>query len=222
MDKKITRTGIISAIAVGVFTIWFMIAFIIYVPAINRWLGVDAFSKAFQPFIYIMWVLPCLLLAITFPILSISILLVTDASKRLWAIIALVFASMYGAILTTDYWLLLTIIRESIQKNITDGLQWLIVGSPNSITNSIEGIGYTFMGISFIFQGFCFYKQTIGKWIKALLLINGASGLIGVVLVLSGFASISFAALGIWGITFPIIMVLIVLYFKRLGNSVPA
>ena len=215
MQRNLRLAGFWSALAVMAFTVWFIVAFAFYMPAITNWKGIEAFAQAFNAAGYILWVLPCLFLALSFPILAVCILLMTNERNKLWGIIGLVLASMYGAILTTDYWLLLTIVRESVLKANFNGLSWLIVGSPNSITNSIEGVGYTFMGLSFIFQSFCFSGNVLGKWIRSLLLVNGIATVIAVVVTVIGFVLGAWISLGIWGITFPIIMILIAVYFQK-------
>lgn len=215
MPRNTKITGIASAIAVMIFTLWFMIAFMIYLPEIQTWRGIEEFARSFNPVSYVLWVLPCLFLALSFPILASSIFMITNEQNKTWGLIGLVFAAMYGAILTTDYFVLLTVIRDSISSANLDGLSWFIVGSPHSITNSIEGVGYTFMGLSFIFQGFCFDQSALGKWIAALLRINGTMTVIAVPLTIIGFAVGAWTSLGIWGITFPVIMVLIILYFRK-------
>ena len=68
-------------------------------------------------------------------------------NKRIWSLIGLVFAVMYGAVLAANYWVLLTVVRESLLSGYTEGLEWFVIGSPHSITNTIEGIGYGFMSL---------------------------------------------------------------------------
>ncbi|MHA1971595.1 MAG: hypothetical protein ACTSW1_01310 [Candidatus Hodarchaeales archaeon] len=126
---------------------------------------------------------------------------------------------MYGCISSTNYWLLTTVIRESILESYTEGLAWFIVGSPHSITNTIEGIGYGFMGLATLFVGPSFQDKGLEKWIKWVLITNGIAGIIGVVL---GGASIEMAtwiALAVWGITFPISTILIAVLFRRLETK---
>lgn len=94
---------------------------------------------------------------------------------------------MYGAILSTNYWLLATVVRESILEGYTEGLAWLVIGSPHSVTNTIEGIGYGFMGLSTLSIGLTFDGRGLERGIKWLLIINGLSGIGGVI---SGGASI--------------------------------
>lgn len=215
MKRNTQQVGFFSALLVMVFTVWFMIAFALYSPALFNWHGVEPFARSFNPGSYIAWVVPCLLLALAFPILGVSIFMLTDESKRIWGIIGLVFAAMYGAILTTDYWLLATVVRQSITDGNFSGLEWLIVGSPHSITNAIEGIGYAFMGLSVLFQSGCFDSGRLGRWISALLLINGVSTVLSVVAAAFGITIVTWIVLGIWGISFPVVMLLIALYFHR-------
>ena len=71
------------------------------------------------------------------------------------------------------------------------------------------------MGPSFVFQAFCFGALRLQKWIKALLLVNGVATFLSVVVTVAGFILGSWIALGIWGVTFPVIMELIAIHFIR-------
>ena len=215
MQKNTKLVGFWSALSVATFSVWFMVAFGLYAPAIMNWSGIESFAGSFRPAGYVAWVLPCLLLALSFPILGTSILMLTDERNRIWGILGLVFAACYGAILATDYWLLLTVVRQSISAANFDGLSWLVVGSPHSITNSIEGIGYALMGMAFIFQSLCFDRSNLGLWIRSLLLINGTVTFLSVVIALIGFPVGTWSALAIWGVTFPSGCILAAIYFKK-------
>lgn len=87
---------------------------------------------------------------------------------------------MYGAILATNYWLLGTVVQESLLSGYTQGLEWFVIGSPNSITNTIEGSGYGFMGLAALFAGLAFEGGRLERWIKRLFIINGIGGIAGV------------------------------------------
>lgn len=132
----------------------------------------------------------------------------------------LIYAVMYGAILSTNYWLLMTVVRGSILGGYTSGLDWFVIGSPHSITNSIEGIGYGFMGLAALFTGPAFEGGRLERRIRWLFIANGIGGTAGVAF---GAASVSigtWVSLAVWGVTFPIATALVALLFwrARVGN----
>jgi hypothetical protein len=161
MQNNANAVGFISALSVAAFTIWFMIAFALYAPAVMSWSGIESFSRSFDSTLYILWVVPCLLLALSFPVLGVSIMLQTDEKKR---------------------------VRE--------------------------GMGYALMGLAFVFQSFYFDNSGLGRWIRILLLVNGTITVLPVVVALIGFPAGTWIALAIWGVTFPIGIVLVAVYFN--------
>ena len=195
MNKTATRAGFWSVLIVLVCTVVFMAAFMIYIyVSTMKWEGMRAFAAAFKEGLYLAWVIPCLLLALAFPVFGASISFIAEDKGRFWAFISLIFSVMYGAILTTDYWLLLTVVRGSITGGNFTGLPWLVIGSPYSITNSIEGIGYCFMGLSFIFHGLSFTGSKLALWIRSLLLVNGIATALSVVVAVLGVMAVSWVA----------------------------
>ena len=149
----------------------------------SKWPGIEAFAASFESIPYIAWVIPCLLLALTFPVMISSIHYYTSDERKLWSLLGLVFAVIYGAVLATNYWLLLTVVRESLLSGYTEGLEWFVIGSPHSITNTIEGIGYGFMGLAVIFVSQIFSGDKLERWLQQLFIVNGVAGIAGVILV---------------------------------------
>lgn len=214
MNKSIQQVGFWSAILVAVFTIWFTIAFAPYMATL-QWNGIESFARSFDPAPYVAWVLPCLLLALTFGVLLSAIHFYTPAERKIWSWLGLLFAIMYGAILTTNYWVLLTVVRDSLTRDITDGLAWFVIGSPNSITNSLEGIGYGFMGLATFFAGWAFAGDRLEHTIRWVWVVNGIAGIAGVVLGGLGIIVATMVSLAVWCITFPVGMALVAVLFWR-------
>ncbi len=128
----------------------------------------------------------------------------------------MVFGIMYGVVLGANYFVLLTSIKSGITAGNTEGLSWFLVGSPNSITSSLEGIGYGLMGLSMLFAGFSFGKAKMEVIIKLIFILNGFAGFVGVVLGVLGSELATYISLGIWGITFPIALILSAIRFIKI------
>ena len=108
----LNRIGFWSAILTTVWTIWFIAAFGFYMSSLpSEWPGIEVFAASFDPVSYIAWVGPCLLLALTFPVMMSSIYFYASDDKKLWGLLGLVFAVMYRAVLATNYWLITRHIR---------------------------------------------------------------------------------------------------------------
>ena len=163
--------GFWTAVLVTILAVWFTAAFAPYMANL-KWDGVEEFAAVFQSGPYLVWVIPCLFLALTYPILAGALYFGAKEGGRFFSFIGLMFGIMYGAILSTNYWLLATVVRGAIINGNTDGLSWLIIGSPFSITNAIEGIGYGFMGLSTLFIGLGFGGPGLPGWIKKIWVVN--------------------------------------------------
>ena len=216
LNKMVSRIGFWSAILTTVWTIWFIVAFGYYMSFLpSEWPGIEAFAASFEPIPYIAWVIPCLLLALTFPVMISCIYFYASDDKKLWSLLGLAFAAMYGAILATNYWLLLTVVRESILSGYTEGLEWFVIGSPHSITNTIEGIGYGFMGLAAIFVSQVFGGNRLEIWLQRLFIVNGVAGIAGVILGGLGIIMATMVSLAVWCVTFPVATAMVAVLFKR-------
>src|SRR5581483_851893 len=78
---------------------------------------------------------------------------VTAPERRIWSWLGLMFGAFYGAVLGAVYWVILTVVPSSISSGDLQGLAPLVVTSPHSIANALEGIGYGFMGLATLFAG---------------------------------------------------------------------
>src|SRR5687767_9180060 len=148
---------------------------------LGTWRGIEAYAGRFESLPFVAWVVPCLLLAITFPIFLAAVHSTTPPARRVWSLIGLLFGAMYGAVLTTNYWLLASVVRGALVAGETDGLSWLVIGSPHTVTGALEGIGYAFMGLATLFSGFAFAGGRLAAWTRWLFVANGIGGLLGFV-----------------------------------------
>jgi hypothetical protein len=219
-------TGILAA----VWAVWFIAAFAPWMAGLGEWQGIDAYVARFESLPYLAWVVPCLLLAVTFPIFLAAVHATTPATRRVWSLTGLVFGAMYGGVLTTNYWLLASVVRKALEDRQTDGLAWLVIGSPHTITGALEGIGYAFMGLAALFVAFAFAGGRLAAWTRWMFVANGIGGLIGFVafgasdILPESVLTIGWLGLGIWNITFPVATVLAALIFRRgrsLGDAWP-
>lgn len=216
LTRSVRRLGFWSAALTAAWTVWFIGAFVAYLPYLPaEWTGIESFAASFESAPYVAWVLPCLLLALTFPVLMSSIHSYAPDDKRIWSRLGLVFAIMYGAVLAATYWVLLTVVRESLLSGYTEGLAWFVIGSPHSITNTLEGIGYGFMGLAMLFAGQVFHGGRLERWIRWLFTVNGVSAIAGLTLGGLGIMAATWVSLAVWSVTFPVVTALVAVLFKR-------
>lgn len=219
MNKLLDKVGFWSSVSVVIFTIIFTIAFIPYMATL-KWVDIASFAASFRTLPYLAWVIPCLLLALAYPVLTSAIYLIAPTQKKIWGLLGLVFGTIYSAVLTTNYWLLMTVVRSALENNFTEGLGWYVVGSPYSITNTLEGIGYGFMGLSTIFAGLVFSGSKGDNWIRRSLVFNGLSGLLGVVFGAFGVVAMTLVSLALWCLSFPVAIALVAVFFYKRGKKI--
>jgi len=195
---------------------------------LGEWQGIDSYAARFDPLPFLAWVVPCLLLAVTFPMFLAAVHATTPPSRQIWSLTSLVFGAMYGAVLVTNYWLLASVVRSALVAGETEGLQWLVIGSPHTITGALEGVGYAFMGISALFVGFAFSGGRVASWTRWMFVANGVGGLAGFVvfglseILPAPFVIIGWAGLAVWNLTFPVATVLAALAQRPRTRSIGA
>ena len=219
LNKSVSQVGFWSTALTALWTVWFIGAFGAYIPSLpSEWPGIEAFAASFESIPYLAWVAPCLLLALTFPVLMSSIHFYALDDKKIWSWIGLVFAIMYGAVLSANYFVLMGVVRESLVSGFTEGLAWFVIGSPHSITNTLEGIGYGFIGLAMLFAGQAFDGGRLECWIRWLFIVNGVVGIAGSTLGGLGIMAATMVSLVVWCVTFPVGTALVAVLFKRAGR----
>lgn|SRR5581483_9820961 len=211
----LNHVGFWAAASTAVLTAWFIAAFGPWIAGQPAWHGIDAFAKAFQVVPYVAWVIPCLFLALIFPVMLSTIHFVTAPERRIWSWLGLMFGAFYGAVLGAVYWVILTVVPSSISSGDLQGLAPLVVTSPHSLANALEGIGYGFMGLATLFAGLAVESGGLRSWIRWLLVANGTAGLVGVVLGGIGIVVATMVALVVWAVTLPVAMVVLAVFFRR-------
>jgi len=210
------NTGFWAAVLAAVWTVWFAVAFGLWMGELGSWQGIEAYAASFDQCGYLAWVIPCLLLTLTFPVLLAAVYLYLPVDRRAPALVALVFAAMYGAVLGANYFLLGTVVRNAVLAGELQGLELLVIGSPYSVLNALEGVGYLFMGLATLFAGLAW--RVPGRWRRAtrwLLIINGSAGVAGVVVGMLGSVAGTMFSLGIWVVTFPVACILLAVRFRQ-------
>lgn len=155
-----------------------------------------------------------LLLAFSFIALTVSIHNYAPPERKIWSQIGLSFAIVYAVLLTWNYYLQLTVVRNNPQL-----YEWLTMDfTPDTAFWSLETIGYTFMGLAALFDLPVFNGGGIERAIRWCFAINAAFTVLGNIgYVLSGnpLHGLVLASLGVWAIAFPIATALLAVMFKR-------
>jgi hypothetical protein len=178
-NKTAQQLGFWSAILAAIMTLWWSIAFGLYQPILHApWPGMQTYADAFKAEPFLAWIIPCFLLTLCFLIMMACIHTLTSDEKKIWSLLALVFAIAYATILSACYYIQMVVVEHNLVHNSTDGLTlWLFAPPyPNSFPGALEGIGYLFMCLSLISASRLFSGNKLSKWISRSFLFSGLTG----------------------------------------------
>lgn len=180
-SQSIAKIGFWSSLLTAFLNLWYLIAFIIYQPILRApWNGIDAYAESFQQLPFLAWVIPCFLLTLAFLTMIITIYISVEDENKTWSLFALVFAAIYTTILSTSYYIQMTVVRYNLIHKKTDGISlWLYANYyPYSIPGALEGVGYFFMCLSFLCVSRVFGQGKLECWVRWLFMAAGISGLL--------------------------------------------
>ena len=88
-------------------------------------------------------------------------------------------ALMYAAVLGASYYMQLAAVRLSLLQGETDGLAPFVLANPHSIVWAWEGFDYGMMCLATLAIAPLFGRGRLERLIRALLVGNGAVGVLG-------------------------------------------
>jgi len=174
-----SRLGFWAALCTGVLNFAYFIPFLLYQPILHaEWKGLAAHAASFDPAPFVAWVVPCMLLPVAFVIMICCLYFQAGTRKRIYGLLALIFAVMYAAVLVPAYYIQLTVVQHNLVAGNTEGLAlWLYANPyPYSIPGALEGVGYGFMCVSFLFASLVFERHGLGRWLFLIFLGNAICG----------------------------------------------
>lgn len=220
-DRKTAITlGFWSAIFASVFVILFVliaIATSIIFP-MQAWNGIQTYAENFN-FLDMASFIPAFFLAPTMVILIACINAIAPESKKIFSQIGLAFTIVYAAIIPTNYYLQLFVVRLNLQSGTLEGLSILAQPNLHSIFFALETLGYGFLSLATLFISLVFTNGNLEIWVRSLLIVSGAVGIFGVLIAPFDQPYLIFAGLGIWSLAFPISTILFTIFFRRLKGN---
>ncbi|GBO54203.1 hypothetical protein APA_2151 [Pseudanabaena sp. lw0831] len=181
---------------------------------IKAWNGIQTYAENFN-FLDMTSFIPAFFLAPTMVILIACINAIAPASKKIFSQIGLAFAIVYAAIIPTNYYLQLFVVRLNLQSGTLEGLSILAQPNLHSIFFALETLGYGFLSLATIFISFVFTSGKLEIWMRSLFIVSGAVGIFGVLVAPFDQPYLIFAGLGLWSLAFPISTILLSIFFHR-------
>ena len=198
------RPGFWSAVSTAVFTMLFMVGAI---------LGTMGLLPA--PWDIVIPVGASLLLAPSFVVMMVSVHYAAPLEKKIWSHIGIAFAILYAALISIVYVTWLFVVEPHVLRGEANQVALLML-TPGSFMQMVDGLGYTFMGVALFFVAPVFAGKRLEHWIRWLCLLSGP----GAVLVFLSYV-FYIIPLGVaeWIIT-PALAILLAVYFRRAGDTV--
>lgn len=180
-NQVIYRMGCWSSLFTAILNLWYLIAFALYQPLLHApWIGIDAYAASFRQLPLLSWVVPCFFLTLAFLTMIAAVHALADEDNKIWSLLALVFAAIYTTVLSTSYYIQMTVVSHNLINQQTDGISlWLYANYyPYSLPGALEGSGYFFMCLSFLCISRVFCRGSLERWIRWLFIASGISGLL--------------------------------------------
>ena len=155
-------------------------------------------------------------IVIPFLIEMLALHYITPGEKKFWSHAALIFTELYAVFVTANYVVQLATVIPMTLKGSAAEIQ-ILRQSPHSLFWDFDALGYIFMGLATLFAVPVFEKFGLQKWVRFLFLIHGVviTPLIGFVYFYPGFSN-NLLLIGLpWGITAPVLMLLLAIMFRK-------
>jgi len=169
-----------------------------------------------------LWLYPGFLLALVFVALMACIHSYASIYRKVFSRIGLSFALVYTAVITTDYFIQLTVVVPSLLIGETTGLSLFTQYNPHGIFIALEGIGYLMMSAALLSVAFVFSGGRLERAVRGLLITSFVLA-VGFLVSLSrlkyDIVAFEVAILTINWITLVVSGVLLSILFKRAERS---
>jgi hypothetical protein len=176
---------------------------------------------SFVPMDYV-WLYPGFLLAPTFVVLMACIHYYASDDKKVFSQIGLSFAVVYAAVITTDYFIQLTVLQSSLLNGETAGLSLFTQYNPHGIFIALECLGYLMMSVALFFAGAVFAGGRLERairWLFVMSFVLAVGFLVGLSLLKYEIVAFEVTILTINWIVLIISGALLSVVFKRAGRS---
>lgn len=155
---------------------------------------------------------PSLFLGSSFLALMISVHQLAAADRKIWSQIAVAFATMYAVLISTVYYVQLTLVGPHLARGDVRGLEPFLFKPFDSYLYAVDILGYSFMSVATLFASRVFTGRGLERTARWFLTANGLL-LPFLALQMYFHGLIWFAAL--WAVTFPGSTWTLALVFRR-------
>jgi hypothetical protein len=159
---------------------------------------------------------PSLLLGSAFLVLVVSIHEVAPAERRIWSQSALAFATAYAVLISTVYFVQLTLVAPRLASGRMEGLEPFRFVPFDSFLYAVDILGYSFMSVATLFAARVFRGAGLQRVVRVFLTANG---LLLPFLALQMYSHSLIWVASLWAVTFPGSTWALAMLFRRMRAS---
>lgn len=155
---------------------------------------------------------PSLFLGSSFLVLVVSVHQSASPASRIWSHAAVAFATAYAVLISTVYFVQLTLVAPRLAEGRIGGIEPFVFVPFDSFLYALDILGYSFMSVSTLFAAMVFTGnglQRVTRWFLT------ANGLLLPFLVLQMYYHPLIWIASLWAVTFPGSAWTLALLFRR-------
>lgn len=210
ISPSVRRLGYWSAVLASVFSLAYIFA------QLAEWAGMlgsmGGPESASTPLGLIVLLTPSLFLGSTFLVLIVCVHYYAVPDRKIWSHTALLFATIYTALISINYYVQLTLVVPHMMQGETESIRVFLFTPFDSFLYSVDLLGYSFMSLSTLFASLVFTGAGLERTVKWFLIANG---LLIPFLALQIYIHPLIWGGALWAITFPGATISLALLFKR-------
>ncbi len=143
---------------------------------------------------------PSLFLGSAFLVLIVSLHQLADPARNIWGHAAVAFATAYAVLISTVYFVQLTLVVPRLLRGRIDGIEAFLFVPFDSFLYAVDILGYSFMSIATLFAAATLTGSGIGRIARGFLIANGL--LLPFLALQLYFHPLIWIA-SLWAVTFP-------------------
>lgn len=208
------KVGFWSAVLATIFSITYDVG---QIAEWIGWLGSGGGPESSStPLGLIILLTPSLLLGSSFLVLAVSVHQISSADRKVFSHAAVVFATIYAALISINYFVQLTWVAPRLAEGRTAGMEQFLFVPFDSFLYAVDILGYGFMSVATLFAAMIFNGKGIERIARWFLIANGLL-LPFITLQMYWHWMIWIAAL--WAVTFPGSTWSLAIIFRRLSTT---
>lgn len=210
------KVGFWSAVLATVFSVTYDLG------QIAEWIGLlgsrGGPESPSTPLGLIVLLTPSLFLGSAFLVLMASVHQLAPADRRIWSQVALAFATAYAVLISTVYFVQLTLVAPRIARGAVEGIEPFIFVPFDSFLYAVDILGYSFMSVATLFAARVFTGGGQQRVVRIFLTANGL--LLPFIALQMYFRPLIWIA-ALWAVTFPGATWSLAVLFRRTATGVP-